>query len=408
MDVFVDQISAGYRDKTILHNVSFEILSGTITSIIGPNGSGKSTLLKALCNLIPTTGGKIIYGNDELKLLNQKQVARSVALIPQFEEPIFEFSVKQTILMGRNPWDDVNFDIVNRITDNLNLTHLSNRVFSTLSGGERQRVLLARALAQDTPVILMDEPTAHMDIGYQLATINIIRKLTDEGKTVCIVLHDLNLATAVSDNSILMFDGRIILKEKTEDIIHSAELEQVYGTKFSKLTDSLSGRTFVTADILNVHTKSESPKRIHMIGGGGSAAPLMSHLWQLGHKLSIGVTHIGDSDQEMATKLGIPSVSANPFEPINLLHTNKATDIAKNCDLLIVCKTPFSTGNLENLKFASRMLAEGKPVILIKQNDDWDFTEGMATEIRTDLLSSGASEVTEFEIIQVVNELGAS
>lgn len=403
--VSIESVNAGYGTTQVLHDLTFSFGDAEVVALLGPNGSGKTTLIRTINNILQPLSGTVSINEKRVCDLSQLEISQLVALVPQREETLFDFTVKQMVEMGRFPWGDQSNGHTEAAIAKLHLDDLQSRMFSSLSGGERQRVLMARALAQDTPIILMDEPTAHMDIGYQIASLGLLNELSEEGRTILVAVHDLNLASGFSSRSVLMFDGRIVLDGSTNDVLTSNDIEQVFGARFSHVTEHSSGRTVLVPEFLNPRDKSPNPKRIHLIGGGGSAAPLLGHLWQSGHYLSLGVAHDGDSDTAAAHRMGIPCATVAPFSQITKEASDQAEIMADDADWAILCPAPFASGNLENLRLAGRLLARGKTVVLLPEPETWDYSGGEAQQLRQDLIDSGAIESNLTDVLNTLDEV---
>jgi iron complex transport system ATP-binding protein len=231
------------RDDTwVLKALDFEVPSGEVLGIIGPNGSGKTSLLKLLAKLLRPQAGRISLFGSELATLSQEAVARSVALVPQESPPVFPFTIAEVVLMGRFPhrqrgwnfgsfgWegpDDVK--VAREAMDELDVLNLANRSIYEVSGGERQRAIIARALAQEPRVLLLDEPTAFLDLNHQLDICRILRRLNQQrGLTVVLVSHDLNLASQYCDRLLMLSEGRVVRIGSPEEVIRPELLERVY------------------------------------------------------------------------------------------------------------------------------------------------------------------------------------
>jgi iron complex transport system ATP-binding protein len=233
-----------YRDKSrpVVQDLICSIDSGKILGILGPNGSGKSTLLKLLARVLrPQTGSIELFGKP-LSLLSQADVARLVALVPQETLQIFPFTIAEMVLMGRFPhhqgwggwhWEDsTDWRIAHQAMEDLDVSNLGTRLVTDVSGGERQRAVIARALTQQPQVLLLDEPTAFLDLNHQLDIARILRRLNKERDlTVILVSHDLNLASQYCDRLMLLHDGRIVEVGPPQDILRPDLLESVYGCR---------------------------------------------------------------------------------------------------------------------------------------------------------------------------------
>lgn len=234
----IDGLSAGYQiGRDILQSVSLDIESGEFIAIIGPNGAGKTTLLRCLNGLLPTRTGAIRFLNKPILQWKTAELAREIALVQQFNQSLFHFTVKEMVLMGRFPylrrfeWEHLHdHDKVEECLRLTNLESFRNRPINTLSGGEVQRVMLARALAQEPKVLLLDEPTAHLDIQHQLNFFQLLQQLNcDRNLTVIAVLHDLNNAAMFARRLLLMHDGKITADGVPREVLTVKRIQHVYG-----------------------------------------------------------------------------------------------------------------------------------------------------------------------------------
>ena len=240
-------LSCGYPTRKVLEDINFELKPGSSTVLLGPNGSGKSTLLKSLTKTIPPLAGEVTIEGNKLSDLSFSQLAQKVAYVPQEELPPFRFTVRQVVLMGRLPLSAGFFDTAADLEaselamEEADCCSLADRAITEISGGERQRALIARALAQETDLLLLDEPTSHLDIGHQVAIIRLVQKLRDAGKALLTAMHDLNLAADLGETAILLNEGRIAMIAPIENVLASPILEKTYGVPFQRFRDD-SGR----------------------------------------------------------------------------------------------------------------------------------------------------------------------
>ena len=240
----VRDLRAGYGDKEIVHGVSFDIPRGQFVCVIGANGCGKSTLLKNLLGLAKPFGGSVHIEGENIDEMDEKQRARHFAYIPQAHTPPFPFKVSDVVILGRTPYltgiatsvgerDQV---IAYRAMQQLSIEHLADKVYTELSGGQQQLVLIARALAQQPDLLVMDEPTASLDFGNQQLVLSCVHGLSRMGMSVLMVTHDPDHALFCSDRVIMMEAGQVIGDGKPEDIITTENLRRIYGTE-SYVTD---------------------------------------------------------------------------------------------------------------------------------------------------------------------------
>lgn len=215
MRVEVDSLSFAYGDEKVIEDASFETGKGDITAILGPNGSGKSTLANCVCGLEAPERGSIRIGGREISEMSRKETARKIGFVPQKEEKSFPKTVFNRVLTGRKPYfkfrpGERDFRKVKRVLKKLGLHEISEKRMSEISGGQRQKVLIARALVQEPDLLILDEPTNNLDLNHQLEVLEILRDKAEQGVSVIIVLHDLNLALRLADRFVVMKNGRII------------------------------------------------------------------------------------------------------------------------------------------------------------------------------------------------------
>jgi iron complex transport system ATP-binding protein len=226
--------------EAVLKELSCLILSGRVLGILGPNGSGKSTLLKLLARVYQPQKGAIKILGESSSSLSQLDVAKRVALVPQETLQVFPFTIAEMVLMGRSPhhhgwggwhWEDSqDWAVVQNAMDELDVAHLGDRLVTEVSGGERQRAVIARALVQEPQILLLDEPTAFLDLHHQLDIARIIKRLNRErGLTVILVSHDLNLASQYCDQVLILNHGRLAAMGSPQTVITPEVIEAVYG-----------------------------------------------------------------------------------------------------------------------------------------------------------------------------------
>lgn len=235
------EISAGYGTISVFNNISLELYTGELVALLGPNGSGKTTLLHTLCGIHPDASGEVDLADRPLRALSRRAVAQRISLVPQFTEVGFEITVEEAVGLGRYPWlgplaplKDRDRELIQKAIDSLNLAPLLRRTLDTLSGGERQRVHLARALAQDTQVLLLDEPVASLDLKYQQETYKRLRELArGGGKAILVADHHLNLVAAVCDRVLVLCDGRIVAAGTPAEIITEEMIQTVFDARMT-------------------------------------------------------------------------------------------------------------------------------------------------------------------------------
>nr|WP_321496261.1 ABC transporter ATP-binding protein [uncultured Methanolobus sp.] len=229
-------VSFDYSSSSVLKDVDMELHPGEILGIIGPNGAGKSTLIKCIDRILHPQGSVMLDGSD-MGNMGRMDVAKCIAYVPQSPDMSFPTTVLDTVLMGRRPHSSWNFsqndiDKALNALDMLNIADLAMRDFARISGGQQQRVFIARAIAQETGIMLLDEPTSSLDIKYQMSLMEILKKLVDElDISVMMAIHDLNMAVRYSHRLILMSEGRIVAAGEPLDVLNENNMREHYGVE---------------------------------------------------------------------------------------------------------------------------------------------------------------------------------
>lgn len=231
----IENLEAGIRKKTILKNINLELHAGELLALIGPNGSGKTTLIKTAASFLPRIEGKIFLCGKNISSYSKHEKARQLAVIFQGQGAAWPFSVKEFILQGRFPhhgWFGIpnkhDNDIADSVLHDAGLDSFKDRLVSELSGGEYQRVLIARAMAQQAPLFLLDEPVSYLDVKYQLAIMDLIRHSVDKGIAAMVSLHDLNLAALYADRIALIAEGTIIALGTPAEVLTKDFLKRAF------------------------------------------------------------------------------------------------------------------------------------------------------------------------------------
>ncbi|EMU52205.1 ABC transporter ATP-binding protein [Clostridium butyricum] len=228
------------KEKYILNNISGRFKEGGFYGILGPNGSGKTSLVRHILRFIDVKHGLICLDNKDIKDYSRKELACSISFVPQNVNIDVSFTVYDIVAMGRNPYmkrfqdlSQKDRDLINHAMEVTNCAYLKDKAFSYLSGGEAQRVLVARAIAQDTKYLILDEPISHLDIRYQVELMETLKKLNEEeNKTIIAILHDLNLSSAYCKEIFLMKDGKVYIEGLVKDVLTEENLKAVYGINF--------------------------------------------------------------------------------------------------------------------------------------------------------------------------------
>jgi len=286
-----------------------------------------------------------------------------------------------------------------------NVQHLADRPLDELSGGERQRVVLAQALAQEAPVLLLDEPTTHLDIRHVLEILTLVRNLArDQDRAVLAIFHDLNLASACCDRLYALAAGRVVAAGTPATVITEALMREVFGVEAEVSPAGAAGRpSVVIAPPVALDRFGGLAPRAHVIGGAGRGAAAMRLLAELGFEVSAGVLHAGDTDQVVAERLNLVRVTVPPFSEIDERNSADCRQLVHGASLLVVCDAPVGPGNVENLRLALEAARAGIRTVLIEQMpiEERDFTGGEAAGLWRALAAS-ATVVRSGEELQAL------
>ena len=390
----------------VLTQFSLDVRPGIFLGIVGPNGSGKSTLVRALSRALrPASGAVLLDESDLYAALSAREAARAIGVVPQETAVSLDFSVREVVRMGRAPHlprrpfaSETAEDerIVAEAMRAARVEGLADRTVPTLSGGERQRVLFARALAQQPDVILLDEPTAHLDLRHQTEALTLARDLAHGGgKAVLAVLHDVNLAAAFCDALVLLHAGRIVAQGPPEAVVTAENLQAVYGARVWVRRHPASGRPLVlTLPELPEAGDPPNALHVHVICGGGTGTSMLLALHGRGYAVTAAGLNEGDTDAEAARMLGIPFAAEASFSLLSPPVLREAARLAQSADVVLVTPVPFGRANLANLEAALALRRDGKPVVCLGDPAEGfaarDFTGGAAGALWQELLASGA------------------
>ncbi len=411
----LQKVTTGYRENPVLKELDFSVEENEIFGVIGPNASGKSTLLRVIDRVIQPWEGKVLFRGKNLVELDKKEVARSISVVPQEFNVNYSLTVEELVRLGRTPHlgvlsfeDEEDEEIVK---DSLELTDtefLRNRSFHDLSGGEKQRVIIAKALAQDPELLLLDEPINHLDINNQEEVLNLLRRLVRERDlTIVSTFHDLNLASRYCQSLILLENGRVHSKGDPTEVITEDTINKVYGTEVAVTTNPETDALTVTPLSQTLYeTNQRKQTRVHIISGGGTGKPLMAALKRQGYRITAGVLTSLDDDYREAKRLGISLVENNPFTNISEKAAQKNKELIEKADIIVITDMPIGSGNLKNLKLAKEAAKEKKVIQLGKTPiDERDYTEGKATEIFKKLQKSGLEKFSGVkELLEYINK----
>ncbi|HEY3283440.1 MAG TPA: heme ABC transporter ATP-binding protein [Armatimonadota bacterium] len=401
------EVTCGYDKPDVVREVSLSVPPGGFVGLLGPNGSGKSTLLKAFTGVLPLRHGSVRLSGRDIHELSPRQIARKVAVVPQSTVVGFDYTAAELVLMGRSPHQGAwggesprDLEVAEQAMRRTSTLHLARRSAGRLSGGELQRVVLARALAQEPSLIILDEPTSHLDLNFQVEILQLLRELNrKDGLTVLVVLHDINLAASFCDRLSLLKGGRVYAEGTPREVVTQETLAAAYGADVVVLPHPVTGDPAVLPMPERPDPTLQVRGRIHVFCGGGSGAMLLRTLAHSGYQVSAGVLDAGDMDYAVAEELGLEVATTAPFTPISGAASARCRELAREASAVVLTDMPVGPSNLENLRMAAEALQAGKPVVSLERQkrQDRDFTAGEATRLYEEMEAAGAQRARTVE-----------
>ncbi|MER7231248.1 ABC transporter ATP-binding protein [Streptomyces olivaceus] len=245
-------VTVGYGARPVIDCLDVSVPPGVITTIIGPNGCGKSTLLRTLSRLLKPTGGTVVLDGEDIGTLRTRDVAKKLGLLPQAPVAPDGLTVSDLVARGRHPhqswlrqWSSDDADVVRRALAMTGVADLADRPVDSLSGGQRQRVWISMTLAQGTDLLLLDEPTTYLDLAHAVDVLDLVDDLHESGRTVVMVLHDLNLATRYSDHLVVMRDGAVLAQGHPREVVTADLLHEAFGLRARVIDDPVGDRPLI-------------------------------------------------------------------------------------------------------------------------------------------------------------------
>lgn len=361
-------LAVGYKGKAVLSNINMGFEEGQFVALLGPNGAGKTTLLRTISNLLPAVSGSVQVMGKQLADTRASELARimAVVLTSKVSPPLF--SVFEFVSLGRYPHTGYlgrlsakDCRIVQESLEAVNALDLIDRPFDNISDGERQKVLVARALAQEPQLLVLDEPTIHLDLKHRMEVMAILRDLCRaKGITVVASLHDVDVAAKVADKVVLVKKGEIADWGTTEKLLTGevvSDLYQFEGVEFNRHLGSMELQG------------SNSCGKAFVVAGMGSGATLYRLLAKRGYAISTGIVHTNDLDFFVARSLGAECSSQQPMEGTDSDAMTVAMRYLEECDFVVDSGFDIGTLNQANLKLLQAAAAKGKRVFTLRMGD---------------------------------------
>lgn len=332
----LDDITLSLGDVSVLDEITLSVDEEEFVALVGPNGAGKTSILRTVNGIFEPDSGAVEIDGQRVTELTAKALARRVATVPQDTHVDFSFTAEQLVEMGRTPYRsrlDWSFqsDPVDAALTRTETTHLRDRPVDELSGGERQRILLARALAQEPRALVLDEPTANLDINHQIQMLQLVRSITTEGRAAIAAIHDLELAARYCDRLLLVEDGAVQVRGPPETVLSHDRLATAFETETAVTTNPVTGTPTVTA--LGDRPKLDS--HVHVAGSGPRATAAIRTLWRTGFEVTAGILPEGDVATMLARRLDVDIVTSHAFEPPSESQREDALALAEGADAVV-------------------------------------------------------------------------
>ena len=355
--VELDGVSVELGGVEVVSGADVTVSQGSFVGLIGPNGAGKTTLLRTVNGVLTPNHGSVRVAGDDVSTLSAAAVGRRVATVPQNTSLSFAFDVRQVVGMGRNPYisrfgseSSEDHEHVQHALERTEIEDFADRSVDAVSGGERQRVLLARALAQDTPVLVLDEPTASLDVSHQVRTLELVSELVSDGKTAIAAIHDLNLAAHYCDELVLLSDGHVLDAGKPAEVLTERNLDVAFDARAVVTSHPVTGSTYVTT---LPERDGDRKTHVHVVAGGATGSRLLYLLDAAGFEVSVGALNEGDSDLETARQLGLDAVETPPYGPVDDAAEQEVREHVRTAAVTVVSDVEVGDGNLANLRAAA-------------------------------------------------------
>ncbi len=395
--------TVGYGSRAVVSGADLVLEPGTFAGLVGPNGAGKTTILRAVTGQARLLAGSLRIAGTEAAMLTHADRARLVAVLPQSPSPVFSFSAREYVLMGRHARmarfagpAGHDAEVADRVMGLTDTARLGQVCVDELSGGDLQRLTLAQALAQEPTLLLLDEPTSHLDLDHTLQVLDLVRSLVDDGMAVLGVFHDLGLAARYADRIAVVSGGRIVRSGTPREVVDEALLADVFRVKAVVGPDPVSGAPSVTPVARDAALPEATRGRILVVCGSGSGAWLLRRLRLAGFDVTAAALNRGDTDEAVARALGIEYVALPPFGAVDERAESTVAGFAADADAVVVAGTPFGGANLGNLRAAAGGPAQ-RTIVVAAREQRRDFTGGAADALLADLAARGAVRARDDE-----------
>lgn len=383
-------LNVGYHEKAVVSGIDLNAVKGQVVCLLGPNGAGKSTILRTLSGLLAPVSGTVEMSGESIAKIKQKALAQRLSLVLTEQIAPAMMTVQALVAMGRTPYTDFigrlsdeDRKIIDEALETVGAGNLRERFFCELSDGEKQKVMIARALVQEPELMILDEPTSHLDIRHKIEVIRILQRLSNERNITCILsLHDIDLAIKGCQTVMLVNDGRIVDFGTPEEILKSGAIGQLYNIDGAEYNELLGA----------VELKGADRNDVFVVAGNGNGIPVYRALARNGYGVTTGVLHKNDRDHDVACRICSRTVSEQPFETIGEERLKEAEDLALSASVTVDSGFPVGSGNRGNIALLKNLLSHQKKVCSLRSQKEsralfGEFADGIVyAENTVDLL----------------------
>ncbi|MXV64390.1 heme ABC transporter ATP-binding protein [Natronorubrum sp. JWXQ-INN-674] len=396
--ISVENLSLSFGDLSVLENVSLTVDPGEFVGFVGPNGAGKTTLLRAISGALEPDSGTVTIDDTDVHDVSSKASSRLVSVVPQDTALSFSFPIRDVVEMGRHPHRSrfssptrEDSQAVEHALERTRTADLADRPIDEVSGGQRQRVVLARAIAQGTPAMLLDEPTGSLDINHQLETLELVRELVDDGRTVCAAIHDLDLAARYCDRLVMLADGGVYRSGPPAEVLTGEALADVFDASATVTENPITGTETVTALPDRIRSgqiprddDSDTQVRVHVLGTGSIAARALTRLDATGAGLevSVGPVTSGDVAAQTARSLAVDRLEIPPFESLSPADLVTFENRVEEADAVVIAESVFESSGPGTRQLLESADATADSIVIVADDSSRADTAGSRDRTR--------------------------
>lgn len=363
-----EHLDVGYERRPLIRGVDIRALRGQTICLIGPNGAGKSTILRTLSGMLAPVSGTVYIGDNNLNRIKANDRARRMAVVLTDRVQVSMTTAREVAAMGRLPYTGFmgrlspkDRRIVEEALASVGAADIADRFYTSLSDGEKQKVLLARALAQQPELIILDEPTSHLDIKHKVEVVRILNGLSrNQGLTVVLSLHDVDIAIKSCQTVLMIKNGMVVAQGKPEDIVARNTIGKLYDIEGATY-DSVTG---------GLEIRNEKAPEVFIAAGAGTGAPVYRMLSRMGYGVATGILPENDIDFRVAKSMGLTVISEKSFEPIGWKAAAAARINVRKSRFLIDCGFPLGNLNRVNLRLLRTAARKGMPLFSMRGEEE--------------------------------------